>query len=273
MTSDNQTSLTTSNNSGLTVLKKTKSLVSITDKLLAKSADDHWVQKLFDWADEFSIDDLHWEGDSETGFWRGLPRDKEKLTHIDELILSDYNLTYIPKEIARLANLEFLDCSRNKIAVLPSEVGMLINLEIFAIPMNQLSAVPKEIGLLTKLEFLDMSFNPIASLPEEVGRLVNLEVLNLEYNKMVELPNEIVNLAKLEMLNIIRRTSDNFIDETKKLFIQTGKLDQLNEGWIKSFKDAHSIHFTNSQLQWITELEDSGCIVKLDQTTTAIDNE
>jgi hypothetical protein len=65
------------------------------------------------------------------------------------------------------------------------------------------------------------------------------------------------------MLNIIRATSPDYKNETMRLFEQTGKLPQMDEGWSKSFEDTHTIHLTDTQLQWLSELEQSGCAVKL----------
>ncbi len=80
------------------MLSKTKSLMSITKKILDNKpvlSDDGWMQRLWDWADanDISNDDL--------------ARDREGLLASVKLDLSSNSLTELAKEIG---NLQFIYC-------------------------------------------------------------------------------------------------------------------------------------------------------------------
>ncbi len=65
-------------------LQKSKSLITITRKILSK---DDWMQHLWDWADENEISDLEWvEYNSfrggRNGYWSGIPRERDKLLNL-----------------------------------------------------------------------------------------------------------------------------------------------------------------------------------------------
>ena len=116
--------------------------------------EDDSVQKILDWADENSIPDLKWiEHDSylKGGYYKGVPRDKEKLLDLTELNLLGYQLAELPKEIGTLTQLKKLYLSGNKLTELPAGISNLVNLEELYVPGNHLKVLPKEIGSLRKL--------------------------------------------------------------------------------------------------------------------------
>ena len=111
------------------------------------SNDDSWIYKLWEWADENDIPDLEWVEDEhfeEGGYWRGLPRDKEKLLSLTELDLRKNQLTELPKEIGNLTNLTELDLSWNKLTELPKEIGNLTNLTKLDLENNPNLILTKE---------------------------------------------------------------------------------------------------------------------------------
>ncbi|MEO9508058.1 MAG: zinc-ribbon domain-containing protein, partial [Nonlabens ulvanivorans] len=93
---------------------------------------------------------------------------------------------------------------------------------------QKLNELPKEIGQLTQLTKLYLRGNQLNELPKEMGQLIHLTDLRLHENNLGELPEEIVSLKKLNILYI-----DKF---------------PLSKG----------------QLEWINELEKSGCEVNGD---------
>jgi len=147
--------------------------IDTTNKTL--SNDDRWIYRLWKWADRNNIPDLEWVEDknSNKGYWRGLPRDKEKLLSLTEL------------------NLSF---NHNPITRLPKEIGNLTNLKKLFIRGNNLRRLPKEIANLTNLTYLDVSKNQLTELTEEIFNLINLTKLDISDNQLRELPKEIGNL-------------------------------------------------------------------------------
>jgi len=124
-------------NSAIT-LSKTKDLMSITNKILAKKGelaitDDSWMQRLWDWADKNNIKE------------REIPRNKKDLVNLTKLSLCFNKLTEIPKEIGNLANLTWLGLDSNQITEIPKEIGNLINLKELQLDENKLKELPKEI--------------------------------------------------------------------------------------------------------------------------------
>jgi len=107
------------------VLRRTKDLLALTDKLLNDNLsilEDPWWQRLWTWADEQGVDDLYVDRKNWNKM-RGLPREKKKLLVIKDLRLYDYGITELPKEIFNLTNLTVLDLGNNDITELPREIG------------------------------------------------------------------------------------------------------------------------------------------------------
>ncbi len=95
-------------------------------------SEDYWIQIIWNWADENNISDLQWiEHDSylKGGYFRGLPRSKEKLLNLTELNLLGSQLTNLPAEIGNLVHLKKLYLLGNQLTALPAEIGSLVNLE------------------------------------------------------------------------------------------------------------------------------------------------
>ena len=142
------------NTSNKLMLKKSKSLMSITNSILSK---DDWMQRLWDWADKNNIPDIVWNEEYE--WWDGFPRDKEKLLNQRELILECAQLEELPKEIGNLTNLTLIELTGNELTELPKEIGNLTKLDTLFLIENKLTLLPKEIINLTNLKVLEFVGN------------------------------------------------------------------------------------------------------------------
>ncbi len=117
----------------------------------------------------------------------------------------------------------------NNLTELPKEIGNLINLTDLFLGSN-LTELPKEIGNLTNLTNLFLGDN-LTELPKEIGNLTNLRGLYVFGCDFTELPKEIENLTNLTALDL--KGNENLI-------------------------------LTNTQKEWISDLESNGCDVDMD---------
>lgn len=76
------------------------------------------------------------------------------------LILTDNNLTQLPKSIGKCTQLEKFPVAGNQLASLPDEMANCKNLALLRISANQLTALPEWLLTLPKLSWLAFSGNP-----------------------------------------------------------------------------------------------------------------
>lgn len=147
--------LITTNQNVKVALSKSKSLLKITNGILA-NRDDKWLDFLLDWADKNIIQE-------KTNF----PKNKEVLLKAKHISLRWNRLKSLPKEFFRLTQLAILELNNNALEVLPHEIGNL-----------------------KKLKQLNLNINSLKRLPKEIINLKSLEVLNIKNNKYLELDSE-----------------------------------------------------------------------------------
>ncbi|KAL1538201.1 putative disease resistance protein RGA1 [Salvia divinorum] len=171
-----------------------------------------------------------------------------KLYFLKSLLLSECDLTEIPREIGNLVHLRRLDLSENQgIKELPESMYSLVELRSLSLRRCSLKEIQKEIGNLVHLRRLDLSCNgeikelpesicslvelrylslsgcPLKEIQKEIGNLVQLRELDLSYNReLKESPESICSLVELRSLSL-RRCS---LKEIKK---EIGNLVQLRE--------------------------------------------
>ncbi|TAD96837.1 MAG: hypothetical protein EAZ97_13360 [Bacteroidetes bacterium] len=83
-------------------------------------------------------------------------------------------------------SIEEIRLSNNQLTNIPAEIGFYKNLKTLHLSGNQLTSLPKEIGLLVNLENLSIAENQIVSLPEEIKNLKKLTYIYLRSNKLSE---------------------------------------------------------------------------------------
>ena len=119
-----------------------------------------WMTELWVWADKFEISE------------EALPRNREGLLTITNLVICSKQLTELPESIGQLTKLRRLVVSKNQIDRLPDSIGQLINLECLDISDNPLTTLPESIIQLKKLEFItiaeDITTNKLVDLSAEV---------------------------------------------------------------------------------------------------------
>ncbi|EGC39625.1 hypothetical protein DICPUDRAFT_147550 [Dictyostelium purpureum] len=149
----------------------------------------------------------------------------EKISKLEQLIMFNNNLTYIPTTIETLRNLTILDLSHNRLEDTCREMGNLkslrelylsnnllsrfpttgnlINLKKLVLDNNKISTIPPEcVEPLSQLQTLDLSFNKIEGIGSCIQRLKNLKQLNLSHNELIDIPNSLRHLVKLHSLSL-----------------------------------------------------------------------
>ena len=124
------------------------------------------------------------------------------MTKLKRLIISNNQLTELPKSIKSLIKLNKIELSSNLISHLQEELWELLELTSLSLADNKISTVPAEISHLSYLTSLDLSSNALTSLPEEIGLLSELTTVNLSGNKFTEIPGSFVKLNKLKQLDL-----------------------------------------------------------------------
>ena len=119
------------------------------------------------------------------------------LTALNGLFLEDNQLTGLPDGITALEELTELYLRRNKLKTLPANIGALTNLDTMYLEDNELTAegIPASFGLLCALKGLPMHRNKLTSVPAPIFALIQLEELYLDYNQLTEIPGTYVSVV------------------------------------------------------------------------------
>ncbi|MFX0147216.1 MAG: leucine-rich repeat domain-containing protein [Candidatus Hodarchaeota archaeon] len=190
-----------------------------------------------------------------------IPKNVNNLRNLENLILTNNNLRFLPDSICELKNLNYLDLSLNKMLELPEAISNLKSLKNLNLYDNKLKKLPNSFGGLESLEKLSIEFNELTELPESfsnlkclkkvslggnhltflpdsIGNLNSLLVLSLYDNKIKNLPDSIENLNSLETLNLIQNNIEELpktigqLRNLRNLYISDNKLKQIPESII-----------------------------------------
>ena len=155
-------------------LKRTKSLLDITSKILSSQNED-WIDILLQWGEENIIQ-------KDTYF----PKNKDDLKTVKHISLRWSRLKSLPNELFNLTQLEILELNNNALDEIPSEVAKLKNLRVLNLNINSLKKLPKDIINLKKLKVLNIKNNQHLELDnEQISWLkeLNQEGCNIVYDK------------------------------------------------------------------------------------------
>lgn len=142
---------------------------------------------------------LHYNGVSSLSLahrgLKDLPRNvSDDVTILDASYNEIENL--LPSCLERLSHLEQLNLSNNKLALLPSELGNLRHVTTLILKNNQLSefSLPKELGTMVTIQELNLSGNKFHSIPNQIFNLWQLRILQLGKNYIREIPLDVTRL-------------------------------------------------------------------------------
>ncbi len=91
-----------------------------------------------------------------------IPREIQKLTHLQELSVHNNRILSLPEELKVLSSLQELKVPNNEISFLPDELTQLTNLEVLDVEGNKLKALPIGLSKLPKLKSFKIAYNPIS---------------------------------------------------------------------------------------------------------------
>jgi len=108
---------------------------------------------------------------------------------LEELILSNNQLLYLPRHLAMFSTISYLELANNCLNELPDTISTMTSLRVLDLRNNALLHLPFTIGALPALTVLDLRGNLIQSLPASVSQLVCLRALWLTENQSRPLPS------------------------------------------------------------------------------------
>ena len=186
-----------------------------------KDLTEKWVMELFQWADECNISESK------------IPRNVDKLLHLDNIDLSSLGLKSISRQLCFLKNITTLILENNNITELPKEIINLKRLKKLNLQGNVIIFNPNQEIWIKRLEtnncqvilerdweerliiWAEKNDIPDTVIPRDKKELIALTHLDLENYLITTLPNEICNLTRLVDLSL--PDNSNFKLNTKHL--------------------------------------------------------
>lgn len=190
---------------------------------------------------------------------RELPKDLEKFSNLETLILSNNKLTELKLDFGSLTKLNHLDLSNNpglSVFSLP-ESFYTMPLSYLNLSQNSLDALPGNLGKFSQLQHLDASHNSIQALPVELSFCKKLNTLLLADNQLSPAPCMFCDYWALQKLDI----GENKLLNLKAVFQSLLFKDQLRSLRVTNLLDGEIPAETLSQLP-LEELEITGSILQ-----------
>ena len=150
--------------------------------------------------------------------------------------LSQMAIRAMPSEIKDLQNLQDLNISNNQITALPDFVGLFAKLKFLDMAFNritelQLSEIPDSCSGCTALRHLSASYNQILDISDGLSSLESLTLIDLQHNELVSLP---VNLSTLVNL--------------QECFLNNNKIMELPGSTIECMTNMVKLHLHENRL-------------------------
>lgn len=150
-------------------------------------------------SDIFELADTLEELDLSNNQLSDLPDDLYRLKKLKILFFSNNLFTHLPSCIAKCEQLEMIGFKSNQISEV-SEDSLPLITRWLILTDNQIQKIPDSIGRLTRLQKLALAGNQLTSLPASMSNCTNLELIRLSANKLEQFPNVLLDLPKLAWL-------------------------------------------------------------------------
>ncbi len=132
------------------------------------------------------------------------------MKYLNNLDLSNNQLTQLPESFGNLSQLDWLSLQHNELNQFPKEICRLHQLKSLYLHHNQLSEIPLEIKQLSKLHTLGLSYNELKKFPEAILGIKTLVKLDLQNNQLEDIPSNFFQFKALNSLNIKQNAFKEF---------------------------------------------------------------
>ncbi|KAH8254073.1 hypothetical protein KR032_008325 [Drosophila birchii] len=139
-----------------------------------------------------------------------LPDAITSLISLQELLLNETYLEFLPANFGRLVNLRILELRLNNLITLPKSMVRLVNLQRLDIGGNEFTELPEVVGELKSLRELWIDFNQIRRVSPNIGKLRDLQHFEANGNLLDTLPSELSNWRNVEVLSICSNSLEAF---------------------------------------------------------------
>ena len=175
----------------------------------------------------------------------------DKLTLLEELVITKTQITKIPQFPAGLPKLKFIDLYDNKItAVYKLAFGGCSNLEQVNLVKNNIAYVAEDAFEGTKVTHISFAYNWLTTIPQLDGVGSSLAYLGMEHNRVDIVPQiAFRNLKSLIHLNISHNPSEHFEYEA---FLGLSKLRFLEMLFLSSRTVIPFRFFEGAKIEHIT---------------------
>lgn len=134
-------------------------------------------------------------------------QDLYKVKTLEDVTISDSNLTEIPEVFRKMKQLRGLKLQNNTIKEVPEWINELVELEIFNVMGNNLSTT-FDVSKLTKLLELNFGFNKeLGEMPTGLSNLKSLLSIDFPFCKITEINDDILLCSELNSINAVRNRS------------------------------------------------------------------
>ncbi|XP_013416217.1 malignant fibrous histiocytoma-amplified sequence 1 homolog [Lingula anatina] len=198
------------------------------------------------------------------------------LEALEDLDMSNCNITFIPPEIGMPQKLRKLNLSGNQLPAIPLPLCDLVALEELDLRNNNITAITPEVERLCKLTKIDISRNPLEEFPLTILNNKNLESLNLDGASITTVPLQLEQLTNLSELNLSNNTLGGF---PLSLFVletlEVLDLSNNNIAYVPpEISQLKNLKELNLSLNWLEEFPMAVCelvtLETLDLSTTNI---
>lgn len=206
-----------------------------------------------------SLDTLDLQGNNLSEF-----PDLGRNQKLQQLLLTDNNLTLDHFKTSPLPSLKHLSLQKNKIKRVPGELAKFTHLKKLVLNYNEIDSIDLQLGLLDSLEELALYSNKLQSVPMAIYELPQLKFIDLYFNSIEKIDDRIARMKSLEILylasNRIFMISDRIgeLNNLTELYLHHNRISYLPSS-LRNLHQLNTLRFNANHMVdipvWISELK------------------